>query len=212
MKTIEIKGSLRQEVGKKVTKLLRKDAEVPCVLYGGEQNMHFHLNVKEVAPIVYTPNAYLVSLNLDGKIYKAIMHALQFHPVTDDLLHLDFKEVFEDKRVVVSVPIIVKGFAVGVQAGGKLQVKARSLKVKGLVKDMPEELVIDITNLELGKSIKVADLNYENLELMEAKNSVICSVKLTRAAKGAAGEEANAAAKTSAAAKPAAAKAAAPKK
>jgi large subunit ribosomal protein L25 len=188
MKSIELKGAVRKSIGKKDSKKLRREAKTPCVLYGGKENIHFSLEKQSLKKLVYTPNVYLVDLEIDGAKHRAILKDLQFHPVTEEILHIDFLEVFEDKKVEISIPVMLKGLAAGVKAGGKLQVLNRKLKVEALPKDLPDTLDIDITNLALGKSIKVGDVSFENIEMLNAKNTVIASVKLTRAAKGAAAD------------------------
>ena len=192
MKSIEIQGSLRTETGKKSTKALRKNDSVPCVLYGlntdenGNQvATHFSVTVEELRKLVYTPHIYVVDLNIDGKVVNAIMKDIQFHPVTDAILHVDFLQINEDKPIVMEVPVRLEGLAEGVKAGGKLNLQIRKLKVKAFYNVIPERLVVDVTLLGLGKTIKVGELHYEGLELLNAKDAVVCAVKLTRAARGA---------------------------
>ena len=164
MKSIEIKGSLRTETGKKATRDLRKNNSVPCVLYG--------LNKDENGNQVATH-------------FTAIMKDIQFHPVTDNILHVDFLQIDESNPIVMEVPVKLEGLAEGVKAGGKLALQVRKLKVKALYNLIPERLVVDVTNLGLGKTIKVGELNYEGLQILNAKEAVVCAVKLTRAARGA---------------------------
>ncbi|MFA8434363.1 MAG: 50S ribosomal protein L25/general stress protein Ctc [Marinifilaceae bacterium] len=185
MKTFELNGSVRTDLGKKATKALRKAGNVPCELYGGEENIHFSLSAKDLEKMIYTPEVFIAKINIDGKEVTGVMREIQFHPVTDKVLHIDFFQVFEEKPFEVELPIRVEGFAVGVQAGGKLAVGLRKLKVKGMMKDLPENLKIEVTELALGKSIQVGELSYENLELLNAKNAVVVQVKLTRAARAA---------------------------
>ena len=192
MKSIEIQGSLRTETGKKSTKALRKNDSVPCVLYGlntdenGNQvATHFSVTVEELRKLVYTPHIYVVDLNIDGKVVNAIMKDIQFHPVTDAILHVDFLQINEDKPIVMEVPVRLEGLAEGVKTGGKLNLQIRKLKVKAFYNVIPERLVVDVTSLGLGKTIKVGELHYEGLELLNAKDAVVCAVKLTRAARGA---------------------------
>jgi large subunit ribosomal protein L25 len=135
--------------------------------------------------LVYTPHIYVVDLNIDGKTVNAIMKDIQFHPVKDNILHVDFYQIDEQKPIVMEVPVQLEGLAEGVRAGGKLALQIRKLKVKALYNQIPERLTIDVTSLGLGKTIKVGELNYEGLELMNAKEAVVCAVKLTRAARGA---------------------------
>ncbi|RXQ96729.1 50S ribosomal protein L25/general stress protein Ctc [Ancylomarina salipaludis] len=186
MKTLELKGSLRTDLGKKATKALRRAELVPCELYGGEENIHFSVSEKDLKKLLFTPEVYIVKFDVEGKVFTSVMREVQFHSVNDKPLHVDFFQVTEDKAFEVEVPVKVEGFAVGVQAGGKLAVNLRKLKVKALMKDLPEALPINVTELGLGKSIQVGALNYENLELLNAKNAVVVQVKLTRAARAAA--------------------------
>ena len=192
MKSIEIKCSLRTDIGKKATRELRKNNGVPCVLYGVKKDenglpvaTHFYVPTEGLRKLVYTPNIYLVNLDIDGTVVTAIMKDLQFHPVTDAILHVDFLQVEENKAIAMEVPVQLEGLAEGVRAGGKLALQIRKLKVKALYNAIPERLVIDVTPLGLGKTIKVGELGYEGLELLNAKDAVVCAVKLTRAARGA---------------------------
>ncbi len=192
MKSIEIKGSVRADLGKKATRELRKNNGVPCVLYGVKKDekglpvaTHFTVTVDGLRNLVYTPNIYLVNLDIDGTVVTAIMKDIQFHPVKDSILHVDFLQVEENKPVLMEVPVQLEGLAEGVRAGGKLALQIRKLKVKANYTSIPERLVIDVTPLGLGKTIKVGELSYEGLELMNAKDAVVCAVKLTRAARGA---------------------------
>ena len=192
MKSIEIKGSLRTDLGKKATRELRKDNGVPCVLYGVKKDenglpvaTHFTVPVEGLRNLVYTPNIYSVNLDIDGTVVTAIMKDIQFHPVKDNILHVDFLQVEENKPIVMEVPVQLEGLAEGVRAGGKLALQLRKLKVKASYTAIPERLVIDVTPLGLGKTIKVGELSYEGLELINAKEAVVCAVKLTRAARGA---------------------------
>ena len=186
MKTFELKGTVRTDLGKKATKAERVSENVPCVLYGGAENTHFTTTVSDIRKMIYSPEVFVVNLDIDGKTTKAIMKALQFHPVTDKVLHIDFLQVSEDKPVVVELPVKLEGLAEGVKAWGKLALEMRKLKVKGLYPQIPENIVIDVTALGLGKSIQVAKVSVENLEILNAKNAVVAQVKLTRAARGAA--------------------------
>ena len=192
MKSIEIKGSLRTETGKKATRDLRKNNSVPCVLYGLNKDengnqvaTHFTVTNDGLRNLVYTPHIFVVDLNIDGKVVTAIMKDIQFHPVTDNILHVDFLQIDESNPIVMEVPVKLEGLAEGVKAGGKLALQVRKLKVKALYNLIPERLVIDVTNLGLGKTIKVGELNYEGLQILNTKEAVVCAVKLTRAARGA---------------------------
>ncbi|NPA35789.1 MAG: 50S ribosomal protein L25/general stress protein Ctc [Chlorobi bacterium] len=185
MKSIEIKGFKRETLGKKATKQLRKDGNVPCVLYGGEEIVHFYAPVNEFRHLFYTPNVYTVNINVDGKVYPTILKDAQFHPVSESPLHVDFLHIQDDKPVTIDIPVKIEGFAKGVQAGGILRTEKRKLTVRGLPKHLPDELVINVDDLDLGKTIKVGDLNFDNLELLNAKNAVVVAVRLTRAARAA---------------------------
>ncbi|MFV0468232.1 MAG: 50S ribosomal protein L25/general stress protein Ctc [Dysgonomonas sp.] len=187
MKTFELKGSLRTDLGKKAAKSLRKDSDIPAVIYGGENSktaIHFTVSNSDVRKLIYTPEIFLVNLNLDGTEYKAILKDIQFHPVSDAILHLDFLHVFESKPIIIDVPVVLEGLAEGVKAGGKLSLDLRKLKVKASYDKVPEQLHINISHLALGKSIQVGELDFDGLELLNAKNAVVCRVQLTRAARG----------------------------
>lgn len=184
MKTIELKAAVRKELGKKQTKLLRKQDLVPCVLYGGKEVVHFTVPTLELRHILYTSDVFLVNLDVDGKKHKAILHDLQFHPVTDKVLHIDFIEVFDDKPAVVSLPVVVTGRSEGILAGGKLRQRRRYLKVRGLIEHLPENLVVDITKLKIGDFIKVENLEFENLELLDPAKAMIVGVSASRISKG----------------------------
>ena len=198
MKSIEIKGSLRTETGKKATHSLRQNNGVPCVLYGMQKDengnpvaTHFTVTVDGLRKLVYTPHIYVVDLNIDGKIVNAIMKDIQFHPVKDTILHVDFYQIDEAKPIVMEVPVQMEGLAEGVKAGGKLVLQMRKLKVRALYNVIPERLIINVAHLGLGKTVKVGELQYEGLELLNAKEAVVCAVKLTRAARGAAAAAGN---------------------
>ena len=164
---------------------MRKNNEIPAVLYGGEQLIHFTVTKDAVRKLIYTPEIFAVELTIDGKTTMAIVKDIQFHPVTDAILHIDFLEVSKEKPVVMEVPIVLEGHAEGVKAGGKLTLQMRKLKVKATYDQIPEQLVINVDNLGLGKTMQVGALHFEGLELMNAKNAVVCAVQLTRAARGA---------------------------
>lgn len=185
MKTFELKGTLRTDLGKKATKAIRNEGGVPCELYGIGENVHFTCTSADLRKLLYTPEIYVVNLTVEGKEYKAVMREIQFHPVTDKVLHIDFYQVNEEKPVVMEVPVRLEGLAAGVRAGGKLSLEMRKLRVKALYTAIPEILVINVENLELGKTIQVRALQFENMEILNAPNAVVCAVKLTRAARGA---------------------------
>jgi len=185
MQKIEIKATKRLDLGKKATKQLRREEGVPGVLYGGQEVVHFSTTENEMRKIIFTPHVYIVELNVEGKNYDAIIKDLQYHPVGDNLLHIDFLQIFNDKPIVIDIPVHLEGLAEGVKEGGKLQLEQRKLRVKGLAKDLPDNLLIDVSGLGLGKSIQVGDLDFPKMEMLNAKNLVVVSVKLTRAARAA---------------------------
>lgn len=185
MKTISIDAEKRTELGKKSTRDLRKADHVPCVMYGGAEILHFHAHENDFRHMVYTPNAYIIEVKLDGKSHKAVMQDLQFHPVNDKLFHIDFVEVFDDKPVTMEIPINLKGDAIGLKDGGKARQRRRVIKVRGLVKDLPDTLEIDITDVAVGDVIKVGDLQYDNLEVLDPSRSMIYAIVSSRvSAKG----------------------------
>ena len=193
MKSFELKGIKRSEIGKNSTRKLRAEGNVPCIMYGGEENLAFYVPKNSLINLIYTPKVYIVKLDIDGQQYDTIIKDIQFHPVTDDILHIDFFEIEPEKKVVIDVPVQITGDSMGVKKGGKLQLMRRKLRVEGMVDKLPENLQIDITNVDLGKSLKVKDVSFEDLNILLPGNDVICSVKLTRTSRagaGAAGEEA----------------------
>lgn len=189
MKTIEITGTLRTELGKKSSKLIRKSGNVPCVIYGKDKNIHFHAHENSFKNLVYTPDAHLVNVDIDGTKHKVVLQDIQFHPVTDKIIHVDFMEVLENKPIVISLPIFVTGDSVGVKAGGKLRIKKRTLKVKGFADDIPEHLPIDITEVKIHHSVKVGDLSYDKIELLDPKITTVLSVATSRVVQKEEGEE-----------------------
>lgn len=182
MKTIEIKGSSRTDLGKKGSKQIRKEGGVPCVIYGKDGNIHFHAPELSFKNLVYTHEAHLLKIFVDDKLYNAVLKDIQFHPVSDRILHIDFVQISEDKPVVISIPVKVTGTSAGVLAGGKLVTKKRSLKVKGFPKDLPEELSVDITELKIHQSIKVGDLSFDKIELLDLKKDMVVGVATSRVA------------------------------
>lgn len=184
MKTFELSAQARPDLGKKAAKSLRGGDLIPAVLYGGDSVQHLTVSQEGVRNLIYSPEIFVVDLNVDGKSVKAILKDIQFHPVTDRILHIDFLQVDEQKPVAVEVPVVLTGHAEGVKAGGKLALEMRKLRVKAVYTEIPEKLFIDVTNLGLGKTIQVGALSFDGLELLNAKNAVVCAVKLTRAARG----------------------------
>lgn len=191
MKTFQLEGKTREIAAtsadrKRALKAMRKNEEIPAVLYGGEEVVHFTVTKDSIRNLVYSPEIFAVELTIDGKKTMAVVKDIQFQPVTDGILHMDFLEVSEQKPIAMEVPVVLEGHAEGVKAGGKLTLQMRKLKVKALYNLIPEKLVVNVSHLGLGKTVKVGELSYEGLELMNAKEAVVCAVKLTRAARGAA--------------------------
>ena len=210
MKTFKLNATPRVELGKKSVKALRKEGKIPAVINGGALvELPYNGTLKEgqkvvalddkrgiittditvkaedVRKLIYTPDIFEVDINLNGEEIKAVMKDLQFQPVKDTVLHIDFLQVYPDKPIVMEVPVQIEGHAEGVKAGGKLTLSMRKLKVKAVYTEIPERLVVNVDNLGLGKSMAGGDLHFEGLELMNAKNAVVCAVQLTRAARGA---------------------------
>lgn len=195
MREISVSGKKRAEIGKKASKLQRKEGLIPCNLYGekkGENGLPeafaFVAPFSELRKAVYTPHIYVVNLNIDGVEHKAVLKELQFHPTTDALLHVDFYEVNETKPITIGIPVKLNGLAQGVRDGGRINLSIRKINVTAPYKNIPEVLDIDVTNLQLGKSIKVAELSFEGLEIATSAEVVVCSVKATRASRSAAAQ------------------------
>ena len=192
MKEFALNGQKRETVGKKASKLLRKEGLIPCNLYGESVvdgkpvAMSFAIPMAELRKVIYTPTVYVVNLNIDGESHKAVIKELQFHPVTDTVLHVDFYEVSETKPITIGIPVKLNGLAQGVRDGGKLNLSIRKINVTAPYKQIPEVLNIDVTNLQLGKAIKVGSLSFEGLEIATSPEVVVCSVKATRASRSAA--------------------------
>ncbi len=180
MKTLEIQASLRKETGKKESKNLRKQELIPCVLYGGEKNVHFAVPEKQFKNLVFSPDVFLIKLDIGGEKFDAVMQDIQFHPVSDHILHVDFAQVFPDKKVTLNLPLQLTGSSVGILAGGKLRQRRRYLKVNGLIEHMPDQLEIDISNLEIGDFLKIGDLEYDNLEVLDPPRAMVMGVVSSR--------------------------------
>jgi large subunit ribosomal protein L25 len=189
MKTILLKGESRGELGTRTAKALRSEGKVPCVIYSeGKEAAHFAVYQADFKNLVYTPNVYKVRINLDGQNHEAILQDIQFHPVSDAILHADFMSVDANKKVIMEVPIRVVGNSPGVRAGGKLVTKINRLRVKGLIADMPDFIDVAIDTLEIGQSAKVRQISIDKLEILDAQENAIVSVKTTRALMQAAAE------------------------
>lgn len=184
MKSITIKGSKRESVGKVATKALRNAGSVPCVLYGGGEPLHFAAPELDFSKLVYTPNAHTVVITLDdGSKVNAILQDIQFHPLNDKILHVDFYRMFDDKEVAMNIPVKVEGAAPGVLiSGGVLSLNKRKLRVKALPKNLPDSIVINISELELGNKLYTAELQKESYKILHPDNTVVCQVRTSRAA------------------------------
>ena len=183
MKHIELKGQVREAGNKAAVKAVRRAGQVPCNIYGlGMENILFTIDAQNLKTITHTPNSYIIDLELnDGKKLYAVLHEVQYHPVTDEALHVDFLAVCEDKPVTIEVPVIVTGHSEGVKMGGKLLVSSRKLRVSAMMNKLPDVLEVDCTNLLIGKQIVAGDLNYEGVTIVSPKATIICSVRPTRA-------------------------------
>ncbi len=183
MKTIAISGSPRADVGKRDAKELRYQGNVPCVLYGGKGQFHFSASASDLKGILYTPEALFVEINLNGKKTRSIVQEAQFHPVTDQILHVDFLELFKDKLVSIQIPVLLTGASPGVKVGGKLVQKFRKLKVRGFPDNFTDSIEISIDKLELGKSIRVEEISLKKLEILNSKADTIVTIATSRATK-----------------------------
>ena len=193
MKEITLKGQAREASGKKGAKLLRKEGLIPCNIYGEQKDenglpkaLSFAIPMSELRKAIYTPEIYVINLDIEGKMHTAILKEIQFHPVTDAVLHVDFYEVNETKPIVVGIPVKLNGLADGVRQGGRLSLSIRKIDVRAPYKNIPELLNIDVTNLQLGKSMKVGELSFDGIEIVTPKEVIVCSVKMTRQARSAA--------------------------
>ena len=183
MKTVSLSGSLRENVGKKDTKALRKAEMVPCVMYGaGEDQIHFATSEKNFTKILFTPETYIIEFEVNGKVYKTILQDIQYHPVTDKVLHADFLIVTEDKPITVVLPITLEGSAAGVMRGGKPKMGIKKVKVSGLIKDLPDYVKVNISNVNINEAIKVKDLDIENVTPITPGYTVIFAVNAARGA------------------------------
>ncbi len=182
MKSFTITGSKRDALGKKQAKKLRAQGMVPGVLYGNDEVIHLKVAFNDLRKLIYTPYVYLIDLDLDGEKYKAIIQDMQWHPVEEEVLHVDFLKIEDDKPVKINLPIVINGMAKGIKAGGKLKTNMRKLKVKALPRDLPDTIEIDVTPLGIGDSYKVEQLDRENLEFLDNKSNLIVGVISSRAA------------------------------
>ncbi|MBN2273915.1 MAG: 50S ribosomal protein L25 [Bacteroidales bacterium] len=189
MKSFNIKVTARKDLGKKESRKLRLNDQVPCVLYGGKENVYFSAHTNTFKDIVYTHDVFLINIDVEGKTHQAVLKEIQFHPVTDEIMHIDFMETAPDKITIVELPVNLVGSSVGVREGGKLRHRKRYLRIKGLISDMPDSVEIDISELNVGQSVLASDLSYDKLEILEPKRAAIVSVISSRLAAKGMGEE-----------------------
>jgi len=180
MKKVSLSGSLRENVGKKDAKKHRREGNIPCVIYGGENQIHFYTNEIKFDKIIFTPDVFLITIDIDGKEYQTILQEVQYHPVTDKVLHADFLELIEGKEFTIGIPVNLTGISAGVMAGGQLIKKMHKVRLKGLVENMPEQVDVDITDLTIGNSIKIKDLDIKDITFTDPLNSVIVRIKMSR--------------------------------
>lgn len=180
MKEVSISGSPRVNVGKKDAKVLRREGNVPCVIYGGKEQVCFFAHENSFSKLVYSPDVFKVNIDVNGSKYQAVMQDIQFHPITDKISHIDFLEVLPGKPVVLNIPVSTKGSANGVKEGGRLSQKVRTIKAKGLIEKMPELIELDVTELNIGDSIRVKDLKFDGVTFMEVPNLTVVAVNVTR--------------------------------
>ena len=192
MKSITINGSQRESVGKVATKALRNAGKVPCVLYVGDKPVHFSADEKAFKNLVYTPNVYTAKIELDGQTYDAVLQDIQFHPVSDKILHIDFYQLFQDKEITMNIPVRLVGSSKGVMVGGALRHNLRKLRVKALPANLPDFIEADITELQIGNKLYVTELRNDNYTLLHPDNTVVAQVRMSRnaMANAAAAEEA----------------------
>ena len=181
MKTVSLSGSLRENVGKKDAKKHRKNGAFPCAIYGGKEQVHFVVNEKDFKKIFNVPAVFIIKLNINGNEYDSIVQDVQYHPVTDRILHADFLEVMPDKPVIIAVPVKPEGVPTGVLKGGKFIIKLRKVKVKALPKDLPDFIVVKTDDLDIGDSIKVMDIKVENVAFLDPPSTVLVGVRTARA-------------------------------
>jgi large subunit ribosomal protein L25 len=185
MKVIALKGDPREGLGKSATKKVRSEGKVPCVIYGKGENHHFSVYQADFKNLIYTPNTYLVQVTVGDMVKLAKVQELQYHPVSEDIIHADFYEVDADNPISIALPVKVVGSSPGVIGGGKLQVKIKKLMVSGLISDLPEFIEVSLDNLQIGKSVKVGEISVDKLTLLDSPNNSIVSCIVTRAAKSA---------------------------
>ncbi len=182
MKTVSLSGSSRKNVGKKDATLLRREGKIPSVLYGGKEQVHFHISENDAKKIVFTPNVYVIELEINGNKVTAIVKDVQIHPVTDKVVHIDFLEVKDGAAVKIKIPIKTIGFSIGVRNGGKLSQNFRSLLVEGKVSDLPDAIEVDISKVRIGHKIRVSEMNISGLRFLDPADAVVLGVAMSRGA------------------------------
>jgi large subunit ribosomal protein L25 len=184
MKKLEIVGYKRANLGPSEAQAIRAEGSIPCVLYGGQEQIHFHAPAILFRPLLFTPDVYEVTLNIEGDEFQAVLQETQFHPVADNLLHADFLQIVDGKPIKVAVPVRLVGNAPGVQKGGKLVTRTRKLRVKGLAKDIPDYIDVPVGDLDLGKSVRVGDIKAGNYTILESASNPVASIEIPRALRG----------------------------
>lgn len=183
MEKVSLSGSVRKNVGKKDAKLMRREGLIPCVVYGNKEQVHFSVKENDIKKIVFTPNVYLIDLDVDGKKVQAILKDVQIHPVTDRVLHADFQEVVEGKKVKVDIPIHIKGLSIGVKNGGKLVQNFRKLTAEALADNLPDIVDIDVTDVKIGGKIRVGEIDIQEVSFLNPEAAVVVAVQMARGAK-----------------------------
>ncbi|MBN3036417.1 MAG: 50S ribosomal protein L25/general stress protein Ctc [Bacteroidales bacterium] len=189
MKTVSMSGAPRAHVGKKDARRIRNEGHIPCVMYGGKEQIRFSLDEKAFSRLIFTPDVYLIDLEIAGKNHKAIIQEVQYHPVTDNVVHVDFLELTGDRPIKIAIPVHIEGVAKGSLKGGKMHKKMRKITVKGMLEHIPDHLTVHVDDLDIGQSARIRDLKYEHLEFLEKPDSVIVSIKTARGAAATAAEE-----------------------
>lgn len=180
MKTLAISASLRKDTGKLDSKALRNQGNVPCVLYGGEKQVYFYAHANDFRNLVYTPNVFIVELDIEGEKYRSVMQDLQFHPVSDQLLHIDFLQIFDEKEITITIPVHLTGNSIGIKNGGNLNFKRKKLTIRSLPTNLPDFIEINIEDLKIGDMIRVKDVRSENYTILLSDNIEIVGVKTSR--------------------------------
>ena len=180
MKTLTIKGTLREKKGTKSAQDARRAETVPCVIYGGKENIHFTATEKEFKPLIYTPDIHMVKIDVGGRTIDAVMKEIQFHKITDKVIHIDFVEVIPGKKVIVQIPVKTEGSAIGVRAGGKLLQKFRTLNAKAVVDKLPANITLNVEKMEIGTSLRVSDIKVDGVEFLDSPNATVVAVRITR--------------------------------